>query len=283
MLCNRTLSDIVAHLACSLNDYEGSELKRIAQKNCDYDPDQDGLPDGVDFAYDECEGELNHIRWSEKFITSNINDAFRILHMERPDLFTNRIRHLLKPGCRDQKVPDCCKFAGKLRNATDCEDDSKPIEVSQSQLRTSEAIGDLFCQGLSSTKKYVVKGVSFDPKSPHEFIVNPPAPFGQDTYVSFNCVEKAPCFEWDTDKDTEITSCLLDDYEPWFIEYSLFRAHMADRESESSFAAANKHWDNGFRLISEGKQSDYTFYHPDLYLVGPIAEGTGERIVLQSE
>lgn len=282
MLCGRTLHDLIAHLACSLNDREGSELRRIAEKNCDFVPSGEPLPDGVDFVFEQCEEELNHIRWSETFLTSVINDGFRILHLERPDLFTGTVRHKLTPGCPDQDLPDCCKYAGGLRNDS-CNGGSKPIEVSEEQIRTSEALALHFCTGLTSNQKYVVKGFNFNPKTPHKITILPPPPFGQDTFVTFDCVHPPPCFEWDEDEGKELTSCIHDDYEPWFIEYALSRAHMTDRESESSFAVAQVHWANGFKLISDGKLADYTFYHPDLYLLGPISEGTGERIVLQSE
>lgn len=282
MLCGRTLENLITYLACSLNDNEGSELKRIARKNCDYDPDGDGIPDGPDFEYEECEDELNHIRWSETFLTSTLNDALRILHMERPDLFTERTTMTLAPGCVIQQVPDGCKFAGKIRNASSCDDTSKPVEVSANQLRTSEALNNIFCKGQSANN-YVVKGSSFDPNAPHEFIVNPAPPFGVESKVSFNCVMNPPCYNWDDDADEEIALNVFDDYEPFFVEYILFRAHMTDRESESSLSVADRHWNSAFKYISDGKQADYTFYHPDLYLIGPIAEGTGERIVLQSE
>lgn len=274
MLCGRTLQEAVSHLGCSLNDLEGSELYRIAQKNSGQ-----GSGDSIDFTFDGDEDSLNHIRWSEKFLTSCINDAYRILHKERPDLFTKRIRYKLKPGCRDQAL-DCCKFVGDLRN--DSCDDSTPVDsVSKNQMRTAEKLGRLFCKGSTVNSSYRVTAYNFNPKAPNEFTVEPPPPRGQDSYVSFNCVQPPPCFEWPGDSETSIGDCLLDDYEPWFIEYALFRAHMSDRESETSRQVAETHWTNGFKMITDGKSADYAFYHPDLYLIGPISGGTGERIVLQ--
>lgn len=290
-ICKRTLHNLIDHLACSMNDLEGTELSRIASKQGHMDPDDDHFDDGVTFIATVSDEKLNHIRWSEYFLTSVINDGFRILHLERPDLFASLLRMKLKPNCEIQELPDdCLKFGGYLENTTDCDHLGKVNQPSEEQIRTASKLAGVFCTGRSHSgmgdDPYVVTSFIFDPEMPRVFRVVPPPPDdGKDHYVTISCIGAPPCYDWPEDKDEllgDLTKPMLDIYEPFLLEYALYRAYSTDHESESSDAAAKIHWDNAFHLINEGKRTDYAFYHPDLYLVGPIKEGTGDNILLQT-
>lgn len=269
-VCERTLTNLIDHLGSSLNDLEGTVLYRLAIKQGIADPMEDA--------------SLNHVRWSEYFLTSVINDAFRLLKLERPDLFVTRVRFKLRPGCTNQEMPDdCSKFAGDLQNTSDCTNNIVPNSMSTNQIGAAKKLAGLFCSGIKSNNAadYQVESYGFNPKSPNEFIVVPEVPGDAKAYVTISCVGHAPCFDWDDDADelVDLDEALLDIYEILVIEYALYRSYSADHESESSKEVAKLHWERCFTLINEGKRSDYFFHHPDLYLMGPIDEGTGNAVL----
>lgn len=276
--CVRTLDNLIDHIAKSLNDLESTELRRIALKQGGQDPGE--------------ETPFDHVRWSESFLTSVINDAFRLLHMERPDLFTQDVRFKLKPNCSTQPLPDdCMKFAGKLSNSTNCESVSGVGGMSSTQIKTSLQLDGLFCSGspsssnTSAAPQYEVKSFGFDPKNPGQIVVTPAVPPGVEAYVTIGCVGPAPCYDWDEDKNEVVGEGYpaMDIYEILIIEYALYRAYSLDHEAESSIEKAKEHWTRSLQIVSEGKNSDYFFYHPDLYLVGPIEEGSGSNVFMQSK
>jgi len=271
--CVRTLDNFVDHLGHQLNDLESTELRRIAIKQ--------GMTPSLS-------SEFDHVRWSEAFLTSVINDAFRLLHLERPDLFTSTHRFKLKPGCSIQPLPDgCSKFSGSLTNSTNCDSATVVGGMGASQIKTSLKLDGLFCSGSSTAKvsEYEVKSFGFDPKNPNQVVVTPPPPSGQDTWVTIGCVGAAPCYDWDEDKDEIVGDGfpVLDIYEILVIEYALYRAYGLDHEAESSKEVSKLHWDRSIQIVNEGKSSDYFFYHPDLFLMGPIDEGTGKNVFMQSK
>jgi len=263
-VCERTLGNLVDHIGSSLNDLEGTELYRLAIKQGIASPVQDD--------------SVNHVRWSEQFLTSVINDSFRILNLERPDLFIENVRFKLQPGCADQPLPDdCMRFGGKLVNSSNCDKRVIPNLMSMGQLDSSNRVSGLFCQKIKPSN-YQVQSYGFYPKNPGIIGVSPLVPEGADAYVTISCVGKQPCYDWPQDKDELIGKGydqIIDLYEPMFVEYALYRAYSSDHEAESSKEVAKLHWERAFEYIKEGRVSDYFFYHPDLYLSGQIKEGTG--------
>ena len=280
--CARTLEDLVKHLACQLDDLEGDTLERIAAKQgilpatCD-GPDQADLTTGT-------ADSLNLIRWSEEFLTSVINDGFRILALERPDLFMRELEGTLEGGCARQTAPaGCIKFGGITTANDKC--DVIPLETSLGQVRTGNSFAGLGCSDScagGSCDDYEIESFAYDPTDPCHFYISPIPPEDCDIPFTAMCSGLPPCYNWPGDKDVEVgvqsgtcNAGLLDLYEPWLIEYAMYRAYMADRESAASFERSKEHWDKGMAIVEGARKSDYTYYHPDLYLIGPIAPGTG--------
>ena len=268
--CNRTLHNLIDHLGCSLSDLEGTELKRIALKNGTYDPDNNGLPDGVLFQYDPGEEELNHIRWSEAFLTSVINDGFRFLHLERPDLFNCPVEMKLTPCTDRQTLPsNCLKFGGNIYTPScECGPGTTATKVSDNQIRTANSLGVISCP-TGADKPYAVENYSFNPNSPKTIMISPVPPAGEDLCVMIDCVGSPPCYDWDEDEDVivgEGFNPMMDIYEIFIIQYALHRAFDNDKESATSISRADQHWTRALQIVTEGKASDYMFHHPDLYL-----------------
>lgn len=266
-VCERTLANLIDHIGSTLNDLEGTELYRIALKQ--------GIATPV---LDE---SVNHVRWSGFFLTSVVNDAFRMLNLERPDLFVEKVRFKLRPGCTSQPFPDdCIKFGGYLENSTNCDATVVPNQMTLGQLTTSKRLAGLFCDTMRNT--YAVKSYGYDPKNPREFVVVPAPPDGKESFVTMACVGKPPCYNWDEDADEivgEGFNKMMDIYEILVIEYALFRAYGADHESEASKETSSIHWERVLTIVNEGKSSDYFFYHPDLYLIGPSGEGEANGVL----
>jgi len=269
-VCERTLHNLIDHIGSTLNDLEGTELYRIALKQgATIEPDK----------------SLNHVRWSEYFLTSVINDAFRLLNLERPDLFMDNVRFKLKPGCITQPLPDdCLKFGGGLQNSTNCNVTIIPTMMTSGQIVSSMKLSGLFCEGdkKSGNGEYGVASFGFNPQNPNEIIVVPPPPPGEDAYVTIDCVGPPPCYDWPEDQDEivgEGFNAMMDIYEIMVIEFALFRAYGADHESEASKETSNIHWERALTIINEGKSTDYFFYHPDLFLIGPSGEGKADGVL----
>ena len=259
LTCDRTLGQMVDLLATQLSDNEAG-INALT-----------GKPHA-------------HKRWDEAYIVQAINDFVRLLRLTRPDLFTDAVPCVdLMPGCSWQKLPtQCLKFYDMLAGGKCC---GKPNRISMSSADAAEKLTSRRCAiktvSVKGAENYCVTDYAFDPGNPKYFRVVPPVPPNTEVTITLSCVTAGPCYNWDEDEDEPFLEppSGLDTYEVVLFEFVLYRAYMANTESITSQAKAKTHWEVMASMLNLGKLGDYAFHHPDLFVMGPIAEGTGNAIL----